>query len=118
LKVELMSPTADGTSFPRRRDVRSGAAEPVPPTGMIPVVPLVSAPTGTPLPARRELRTGLIQVVPPAAGQTGGATRYVRTEAPPAPSAKRRKGRGTAWAVCTVVVLAAAAAAFWFMFVR
>ncbi|UNK44947.1 hypothetical protein [Arthrobacter sulfonylureivorans] len=113
-----MSPTADGTPFPRRRDVRSGAAEPAAPTGMIPVVPLVSAPSGTPLPARRELRTGLIQVVPPAAGQAGGTTRYVRTEAQPAPSAKRRKGRGAAWAVCTVVVLAAAAAAFWLMFVR
>ena len=88
------------------------------PTGMIPVVPLVSAPSGTPLPARRELRTGLIQVVPPAAGQAGGTTRYVRTEAQAAPSAKRRKRRGTAWAVCTAVVLAAAAAAFWLMFIR
>ncbi|MGW6175002.1 hypothetical protein ACWF5H_16065 [Arthrobacter sp. NPDC055138] len=113
-----MSPTADGTPFPRRRDVRTGAAEPAQPTGMIPVVPLVSAPSGTPLPARRELRTGLIQVVPPAAGQPSGATRYVRTEAQPAPSATGRKGRGTAWALCTAAVLAAASAAFWLLFVR
>jgi len=113
-----MSPTADGTPFPRRRDVRTGAAEPAPPTGMIPVVPLVTAPSGTPLPARRELRTGRIQVVPPADGQAGGTTRYVRTEVQPEPGAKRSKARGTAWAVGTAVVLAAAAAVFWFMFGR
>ncbi|MFT4469195.1 hypothetical protein ACMX2H_04725 [Arthrobacter sulfonylureivorans] len=113
-----MSPTPDGTPFPRRRDVRTGAAEPAPPTGMIPVVPLVSAPSGTPLPARRELRTGLIQVVPPASGQADGTTRYVRTDAQPAPGTKRGKGRGAAWAVATAVVLAAAAAVLWFLFLR
>lgn len=56
--------TGDIDPYPRRRDIRTGAADPVPPTGMIPVVPIVEAPAGAPMPTRKELRTGMIQVVP------------------------------------------------------
>jgi hypothetical protein len=56
--------TGDIDPYPRRRDIRIGAADPVPPTGMIPVVPIVETPAGNPMPTRKELRTGMIQVVP------------------------------------------------------
>ncbi|MFD1212049.1 hypothetical protein ACFQ36_08350 [Arthrobacter sp. GCM10027362] len=65
-----MTQPADMVQYPRRRDIRTGSADPVPPTGMIPIVPLVAAPSGDPLPTRKELRTGMSQAVPePAAAR-------------------------------------------------
>ena len=125
LKVEMMTPLADDTGLPSRRDVRTGAADPAPPTGMIPVVPLVAKPAGDPFPPRRELRTGRIQVVAPADGQAAGPTKYVRIETPPSTGSSRsaqrpkapRKSSNTAWMLGTVVVLAVAAG-LWFAFLR
>ncbi|MCW2131498.1 MULTISPECIES: hypothetical protein [Crystallibacter] len=53
-----MSYTTKTLAYPRRRDIRLGTANPVPPTGMIAAVPLVTVPSGSPLPMRRDLRTG------------------------------------------------------------
>ncbi|HEX2248188.1 MAG TPA: hypothetical protein VHH13_11635 [Arthrobacter sp.] len=92
-----MNPPAENAPFPRRRDIRSGAADPVPATGMISVVPLptkLSIPAQPALPARKELRTGMIQIVPPAEGQPSSATRYVPSPKPETTTAKptsRRK---------------------------
>src|SRR3954465_7616015 len=62
-EVELMN-TGDIDPYPRRRDIRTGAADPVPPTGMIPVVPIVEAPPRDPMPTRKELRRGMLPVFP------------------------------------------------------
>ncbi|AUI52022.1 hypothetical protein [Arthrobacter crystallopoietes] len=57
LKDRFMSYATNPLAYPRRRDIRLGTADPVPPTGML-AVPLVKAPSGIPLPMRRDLRTG------------------------------------------------------------
>jgi hypothetical protein len=65
-----MSYATKTLAYPRRRDIRLGTANPVPPTGMIAAVPLVKTPSGAPLPMRRDLRTGprlrLAQSIPAA----------------------------------------------------
>lgn len=58
LKDRFMSYATNPLAYPRRRDIRLGTADPVPPTGMMAAVPLVKAPSGAPLPMRRDLRTG------------------------------------------------------------
>ncbi|MCW2131511.1 hypothetical protein [Arthrobacter sp. VKM Ac-2550] len=119
LKVELMNPPAENAPYPRRRDIRSGAADPVPPTGMIPVVPLptkLSVPAQPALPARKELRTGMIQIVPPADGQPSSETRYVpapKPETTTADPASRRKPLWIAGGAAVVAGLIAATLLFW-----
>jgi hypothetical protein len=58
LKDRFMSYATKTLAYPRRRDIRLGTADPVPPTGMMAAVPLVRVPSGAPLPMRRDLRTG------------------------------------------------------------
>lgn len=95
--------TGDIDPYPRRRDIRTGAADPVPPTGMIPVVPIVEAPAGDPMPTRKELRTGMIQVVS-APGQ--GAREAAAQEQP------RRRGR---WLTAGAVAVAVAGLLAWLL---
>jgi hypothetical protein len=108
-----MTHPADMVQYPRRRDIRTGSADPVPPTGMIPIVPLVVTPEGEPLPTRKELRTGTIQRVPQPAGTPAAA-------GAPAPGPERAQGdrprrpRAWLWALPAAVVIAAAL--LWFQF--
>ncbi|NKX53332.1 hypothetical protein [Arthrobacter mobilis] len=107
-----MTHPADMVQYPRRRDIRTGSADPVPPTGMIPIVPLVAAPSGDPLPTRKELRTGMIPSVLPA-GQGPGAA----GPAAPAGSTRQRRPRRAARAWLWMVPAAAVAAVLlWLQF--
>jgi len=106
-----MTHPADMVQYPRRRDIRTGSADPVPPTGMIPIVPLVVTPEGEPLPTRKELRTGMIQRVPQPAGTAAGTT----ASSPERPQSDRpRRLRAWLWALPAAVVIAAAL--LWFQF--
>jgi hypothetical protein len=113
-----MTHPADMVQYPRRRDIRTGSADPVPPTGMIPIVPLVVIPAGDPLPTRRELRTGMIQRVPQAAGQVAGtpAAAGAPEPGPERPHGHRpRRSRAWLWALPAAVVVVAAVLV-WFQF--
>ncbi|MCG2620523.1 hypothetical protein LVY72_01195 [Arthrobacter sp. I2-34] len=102
-----MTHPADMVQYPRRRDIRTGSADPVPPTGMIPIVPLVETPAGDPLPTRRELRTGMIQRVPPAA-QPAGARKAAPDPAPARqPGRRARRSRRWLWTAPAAVVVVA-----------
>jgi len=108
-----MTHPADMVQYPRRRDIRTGSADPVPPTGMIPIVPLVVTPAGDPLPTRKQLRTGMIQQVPAAAGRPAGGSGAAGGPAAGPERAGRRR-RLWLWALPAVVVIAAALV--WFQF--
>jgi len=97
--------TGDIDPYPRRRDIRIGAADPVPPTGMIPVVPIVETPAGNPMPTRKELRTGMIQVVP-VPGEA--AQKAVAKEQP------QRRSSGT-WLTAGAVAVAVAGLLTWLL---
>jgi hypothetical protein len=115
MKAEVMTQPADMVRYPRRRDIRTGSADPVPPTGMIPIVPLVPAPTGDPLPTRRELRTGSIQCVPQPAPEQPGA-KAAAPGAGPDRRAQPRPRRGWYGAAAAAVVVVAAAVLLWLQF--
>jgi hypothetical protein len=100
--------TGDIEPYPRRRDIRTGAADPVPPTGMIPVIPLVEKPAGDPMPTRKELRTGTIQTVP-ASGKAQ-QKRVAKHEPEP-------RGRAT-WLTAGAVAVVVAGLLAWFLLAR
>jgi hypothetical protein len=100
--------TGDFEPYPRRRDIRTGAADPVPPTGMIPVVPLVARPAGEPMPTRKELRTGLVQVVP-AAG--GGKPKSAAVNEP-------KPARRGPWLAATAIAVVVIGMLAWFLLAR
>ncbi|NKX50771.1 hypothetical protein HER39_09375 [Arthrobacter deserti] len=109
-----MTQPADMVRSPRRRDIRTGSADPVPPTGMIPIVPLVAAPTGDPLPTRKELRTGLVQPAP----QAGAPQADVPPAAASGPDSRRPRqpegGRPRRWLwALPAAAVAAALAVLW-----